>query len=81
MYKSVHLCTLFEKKNGLILQSCSPRPHPQDREKLVILLYVPTFITFAFIALNLFVILAVLSVCLYICIFTIIDSSNLDIVN
>lgn len=64
-----------------MLQSYSPRPHPQDREKLIILLYVPMFITFAFIALNLFVILAVLSVCLYVCIFTIIDLSNLDIVN
>lgn len=71
----------FWKKHGLILQSYSPRPHPQDREKLIILLYVPMFITFAFIALNLFVILAVLSVCLYVCIFTIIDLSNLDIVN
>lgn len=68
MYKSVHICTLFEKKksHGLIVQSYCPRPHPQHREKLTILLYVHMFTIFAFIALNIFVILVVLSVCLYV---------------
>ena len=46
------------------MQTYSPGPHPQHREKLIILLYVPMFITFTFITLNIFVILAVLSVCL-----------------
>ena len=66
MYKSVHMCTLFErkKKHGRIMQTYSPGPHPQHREKLIILLYVPMFITFTFITLNIFVILAVLSDCL-----------------
>ena len=48
------------------MQNYCPRPHPQHREKLTILLYVPVFTIFAFIALNIFVILAVLSVCLYV---------------
>lgn len=62
------------------MQSYCPRPHPQHREKLTILLYVPMFTIFAFIALNIFVILAVLSVCMC-SILTIIDLLNLDIVN